>query len=185
MDNTEAKPNLFSRFPKLRYAWIPVVLIALDRLTKYWANSVLREREYIPVIGDAVTFRYLENTGAAWGSFHGKVDILLILSALLIVGILFVIARIPANKRFRPFTLCLLFIVSGALGNLYDRLVYHHVKDFISFDIIHFPVFNVADIYVTCGTFLLAFLFLFYYKEEELDFLPFFGTKKNDKNDTE
>ncbi|MBO4627739.1 MAG: signal peptidase II [Lachnospiraceae bacterium] len=185
MDNKETKPNLFTRFPKLCYVWIPFVLIALDRITKYWANSVLRDKESIPVIGKAVTFRYLENTGAAWGSFHGKVDILLILSALLSVGILLIIARVPSGKRFRPFTLCLIFIVSGALGNLYDRLVYHHVKDFISFDIINFPVFNVADIYVTCGTFVLAFLFLFYYKEEELDFLPFFGSKKENEKSSE
>jgi len=185
-----SKTKLSERFPKLCYAWLPVLLVAIDRISKVWVNTVLKEKECIPIIGNAVTFRYIENSGAAWGIFNNSVDVLTIASVLVIVGILFILKRVPSDKRFRPLLLTLLLIISGAFGNLYDRLVYHHVKDFISFDVIHFPVFNIADIYVTCATFLLVILLLFVYKEDELSFLPFFGgdtqnqSKKSD-GDTE
>ena len=64
--------------------------------------------------------------------------------------------------------ICILFF-AGALGNFIDRVFRNYVVDFFYFKLIDFPVFNVADIYVTVGTFILAFLLLFYYKEEDLD----------------
>ena len=62
-------------------------------------------------------------------------------------------------------------LTGGALGNMIDRIRLGYVVDFISFTLIDFPIFNVADIYVTCATIVLALLILFYYKEEELDCL--------------
>ena len=62
-------------------------------------------------------------------------------------------------------------IAAGAAGNLYDRITLKYVRDFIYFSLIDFPVFNVADIYVTCSVFVLAFLIFFYYKEEDLQFI--------------
>ena len=163
------------RFPKLRLLWLPVVLVLLDQATKYWAVSYLKPRESIPVIGRQVTFRYLENRGAAWGMLSGKLDVLSILTVILMLFLLYLVSKVPAERRFLPITVCLLAIISGAFGNLIDRIWRHHVVDFISFDVINFPVFNVADIYVTCCTILLAILILFKYKENELKFLPFFG----------
>ena len=64
------------------------------------------------------------------------------------------------------------------MGNLIDRLHQGYVVDFFYFELIHFPIFNVADIYVTCGTALLIVLFFFYYKEEDLEVLISFGKKK-------
>jgi signal peptidase II len=60
-------------------------------------------------------------------------------------------------------------MLAGALGNLYDRIVYRYVIDFIYFSLINFPVFNVADIYVTCGLILFVLLYIFFYKENELE----------------
>ena len=62
-------------------------------------------------------------------------------------------------------------LAAGALGNLIDRMRYSYVVDFLYFKLIDFPVFNVADCYVTVGAVLLAVLILFVYKEEELGFL--------------
>ena len=73
------------------------------------------------------------------------------------------------TKKLLPLRICAVFIFSGAIGNFIDRLKLGYVVDFFYFKLIDFPVFNVADIYVTVGTFILAFLLSFYYKEEDLD----------------
>lgn len=62
---------------------------------------------------------------------------------------------------------CLDLIAAGAVGNLIDRISLSYVRDFIYFSLIDFPVFNVADMYITCATFTLLLLSLLYYKEED------------------
>lgn len=168
---------------KLCLLWLPVLLVAIDQVTKFAVRKWLEPKEYITIIGKSVTFRYVENRGAVWGIFQGKVDILSIVTVFMIALILLLIARIPSGKRFRPMLITMIVLFSGAFGNLIDRIFFHFVTDFISFDIINFPVFNVADIYVTCSAFVLLFLFCFYYKEEELSFLPFFGSEKKSETD--
>jgi signal peptidase II len=64
-------------------------------------------------------------------------------------------------------------IAAGAIGNMIDRIRYDYVVDFIYFVFINFPIFNVADIYVSISTFVLIFILLFYYKEEDLNFISF------------
>ncbi|MBR5712544.1 MAG: signal peptidase II [Lachnospiraceae bacterium] len=166
---------------KIYYLWIPIILVLIDQLTKLWAIDRLKNGSHIRVIGENVTLRYVENRGAAWGVLSGKLDILTILIVLLVIGVMIVLARVPSTKRFRPLLICLLCIVSGAFGNLFDRIRLGYVVDFISFDVIHFPVFNVADIGITCSVILLAILMLFVYSEEELSFLPFFGSSETKK----
>ena len=72
----------------------------------------------------------------------------------------------------------LILIAAGAIGNLIDRVRLGYVVDFFYFSLINFPVFNVADIYVTVSSFYLVILLLFVYKESDLEFLAF-KTKKN------
>ena len=74
-------------------------------------------------------------------------------------------------------------IIAGALGNWIDRLRQGYVVDFIYFKPIDFPVFNVADIYVTCSAFLIIFLLIFYYTEEEAAGIPFLGGKAGDRKE--
>ena len=89
--------------------------------------------------------------------------------------ILFLIAffyiRMPEGKRFFLMRTVAVLLAAGAVGNLIDRMRYSYVVDFLYFKLIDFPVFNVADCYVTVGAVLLAVLILFVYKEEELGFL--------------
>ena len=70
-----------------------------------------------------------------------------------------------------PLYITCILVVSGALGNFIDRLTLAYVRDFIYFKIINFPVFNVADIYVTVSVILFIILLLFIYKESDFDFL--------------
>ena len=84
------------------------------------------------------------------------------------------------DKKYRWLRFILVLLTAGALGNLIDRLRLNYVIDFFYFELINFPIFNVADIYVTVGMALLLILVLFYYKEEELEVLWPFRKRKHE-----
>ena len=92
--------------------------------------------------------------------------------------IAYVLFRMPDDKKYNIMHALLVMVAAGACGNMIDRIRHDYVVDFISFVIINFPIFNVADIYVTVATFLFVILFLFYYKENDFDFLTFKQQKK-------
>ena len=144
--------------------------LIIDQLTKYIARDTLKSGEKV-LIKKVLEFRFLKNTGAVWGSFHGKAIVLGIVSLLLIAGIVYVLSLIPCNKKNLPLIFALSFNLCGAVGNLIDRLCFGYVTDFIYFSLINFPIFNVADIYVTCSTILLIILILFVYKDEDFEWL--------------
>ena len=73
------------------------------------------------------------------------------------------------TKKYAPLRICAIFILAGGLGNFIDRVRLNYVVDFFYFELIDFPIFNVADIYVTVTMFVLLYLIFFYYKEEDLD----------------
>lgn len=77
--------------------------------------------------------------------------------------------NISGLKGYTAARICLIFIISGGIGNMIDRIKLGYVVDFISLDIINFPVFNVADIYVTLFTIILFILILFKYNDEQFE----------------
>ena len=87
---------------------------------------------------------------------------------------------IKGKRSILAISILLVLIFSGAAGNIIDRLCVDAVTDFLYFKLINFPVFNVADIYVTVSGILVAILLIFYYKEEDLDFLKFKRKKNNE-----
>lgn len=147
-----------------------LVLTAFDLFTKSVAVSTLEGGKRIPLISGVLEFYYIQNRGAAFGIFQDGTFILGVISAIALFALIFIYLRIPDGKKYLPLRLVLIFIAAGAAGNLYDRVTLQYVRDFIYFSLIDFPVFNVADIYVTCSVFILAFLILFYYKEDDLQF---------------
>ena len=157
------------------------VLVAVDLFTKVCAVDALRGSAPIPLIDGVLELRYLENRGAAFGMFQNGTVFFSVVAIAAMTLIAVVFYRTPQKRRFLPFRIILIFIAAGAMGNLIDRIRLGYVRDFIYFRLINFPIFNVADIYVTCCTFLLAFLILFVYKDEELDFL--FGRRRSGGNE--
>lgn len=143
------------------------LLILLDQYTKRLAVLHLKGRPSFILLDRILEFSYLENTGAAFSSFSGKQTFLIVLTILVITVLAWRYFTLPAKKRYLGIQICLLFVISGALGNLIDRLCRRYVVDFIYFVPINFPKFNVADIYITVGIAVLAALMLFYYSEEE------------------
>ncbi len=142
-------------------------LLLADQYTKRLAALHLKGRPPFVLIDRVLEFSYLENTGAAFSSFSGMQTFLIILTTLVIFVLAWRYFTLPAGRRFVWIRLCLLFILCGAVGNLIDRVLRHYVVDFIYFVPINFPKFNVADIYITVGVFVLAALMLFYYSDEE------------------
>jgi signal peptidase II len=135
--------------------------LVIDRITKIWALNRLTEGGDIVIIKNLFGFSYLENRGAAFGIFQNKVLPLAIITSAVILGMIYYLVKYkPASKLLR-YSLAL--IISGALGNLIDRFAYKYVVDFILWhykDVYYFPTFNVADMMVVVGTFLLAICIL-------------------------
>ena len=148
-----------------------IVLIALDQWTKHLAVLRLKGQSPIVLWDGVFELHYLENRGAAFGILQGQKAVFLVCTLLILILIVFFYNRLPAGKRFFMMRLVAVFLAAGAVGNLIDRMRYSYVVDFLYFTLIEFPVFNVADCYVTVGAVLLAVLILFVYKEEELGFL--------------
>lgn len=143
---------------------IIVLGFILDRVTKIWAKS-LQGTDGIVVIKNFFDFSYLENRGAAFGIFQNKVIFLSIFTFMIIGGVIFYLFKYKPKSKFIRISLAL--IISGALGNLYDRVFYKYVVDFISLhykEVYYYPTFNIADIMVVVGTIVLAISIL---KEEE------------------
>lgn len=143
---------------------IALFIAGLDRLTKLWAVRQLKGKGEILVLGNFFQLVYVENRGVAFGLFS-KLNFLLPVLTLVLIALLIVMAR-KYKKKGKRALIPLAFIIGGAVGNLIDRLTTGYVVDFFSFNFgnYHFPVFNVADIFVTLGTF---FLLIFFLREEE------------------
>lgn len=148
-----------------------IILVLIDQGTKYLAVQNLKDRAPVPLIDGVFELHYLENRGAAFGMLQNQKVFFIFIAVVILTAICYVIFRMPVKKRYRSMNFFLVLIASGAVGNMIDRFRYDYVVDFLYFVLIHFPIFNVADIYVTCATILLAFFLMFVYKEDELRFL--------------
>lgn len=147
------------------------LLLFFDQYTKHQAVIHLKGQPSFVIIDHILEFSYLENTGAAFSSFSGRQTFLILLTSIVILIMIWKYLTLPSKKRFDGMRICLLFIVSGAVGNLIDRITQQYVVDFIYFVPIDFPKFNMADIYITVGIVLLAVLLFFYYSDEEFETL--------------
>ncbi len=172
---------------RLRHIILLVALIGIDQLVKFLVRSNLMNQEPLVIIPNKIlNLQYHENTGAVWGILSGRVDFLRILTLMILAVIVFLYVKIPNQKRYNPLKLLAVFIIAGALGNLIDRFFLGHVVDFIYFEFIDFPLFNVADCYLTISSILLVVLALFYYKDEDFAFLEdVLGKKKPEASVTE
>ena len=155
---------------KLRHLLYLIILIALDQLTKYFAVTQLK-KEPITIIPNVFKLLYHENTGAVWGILSNQTGLLIVFSSIIMIAMVFFYFKIPDNKRYNFLRIVLVFITAGAIGNLIDRIFRKYVVDFLYFELIDFPIFNVADCYVTVASIALIILFIFYYKDEDFEFL--------------
>ena len=163
---TKEKRSLFVRF-LIGF----VILVGLDQWTKGLDSAYLKGNSPLVLIRGVFELYYSENRGAAFGIFQDQKIFLVVLTSLILVGVCYVLWKIPADKKYIFLKLLCFLITAGGIGNLIDRIRLDYVIDFIYFAPIDFPVFNVADIYVSVGMVLLFIVVLFYYKDEDFNFL--------------
>lgn len=148
-------------------------LTAVDQYTKHLAIVHLKGKQSFQLVSGVFELQYLENRGAAFGLFQDRQIIFMVGAVLIFFIVLYFYAKIPHRKRYCLMRVYAVLIVSGALGNMVDRIRFDYVVDFFYFSLIDFPIFNVADCYVVIGCILFAFSLLFYYSEEELSCFSF------------
>lgn len=165
--------------------WVYTVIgilgfVFFDQLSKVLAITKLKNNDSITLIKGFFDLTYVENKGAAWGVLSGRMSILVIITILIIPLFILCMIRINKNKRllnsskskvisFLHFDMILL--LAGAIGNFLDRIVNGYVVDFFQFTFIDFPVFNVADCYITVGAAVFIIIYIFMLKEEEITLL--------------
>ncbi|MCC6572814.1 MAG: signal peptidase II [Planctomycetes bacterium] len=170
-----AKPNFLSQAVGQKVIFWAVLLVSLiaDIASKAWADITLRPfgDKVVPVIPNVLAWKWAENKGAAFSILDGRADILSIIAAVVLLAVFVYMVRTKPERKI--FLIALGMVAAGAMGNLYDRILLGHVRDFIFFDFdlpLHekfsfipqrWPVFNVADMSILGGVGTLVVLSLF------------------------
>ncbi len=136
---------------KKRWLMMVPIFFFLDRALKIWAAQDLAHRPggYMELIPGVLRLRYIENDGAAFSLFAGNSVLLIGLTGLIMLGLLLYLIR--ANHADKLTWLALATVLGGGLGNLYDRIAYGKVIDYLEPVFVSFAVFNLADVFVVCG----------------------------------
>ena len=145
-------------------ALFSAAIAAADQITKYITVANIPLYGAVPFIPGVVRFTYVRNTGAAFSSFQGQQWLFALVFAVFTVLVLWEYFKSPM-----PFTKldrwCIAAIYGGALGNMIDRVRLGYVVDMIEAEFMTFPIFNVGDIFITCGCFAMLFSLFFINKE--------------------
>lgn len=139
-------------------------IVVLDQFVKYLVVSNIALYGHVDFLPGFLGFTYVRNTGAAFSSFEGQQWLFALIFAVFTAGILY-----EYFKKSMPFTTlerwCVAAIYAGGLGNMIDRVRLGYVVDMIETEFMNFPVFNVADCFITCGCILLAVHLVFWNRE--------------------
>lgn len=166
-ENDKRKTFLFVRFHRV---CDPGGIRSVD---KGACQRIFKGKLPLVLIRGVFELYYSENRGAAFGMLQEKQLFFFLIAVLVLAGVLYMLWRMPDGKHYRPLAVCLMLIASGAVGNMIDRITQSYVVDFLYFSLINFPIFNVADCYVTCSAVGLVLLIMFYYKDEDMAVFSF------------
>lgn len=164
---------LKKRWMLLLDALLILLLLALDQWTKHLAVVHLKNSRALSLIDGVLELKYLENRGSAFGILQNQKFFILFVGFVFMAAVLFFLFKLPMAKKFVIVHVLLSAVVAGGTGNMIDRFRFDYVVDFIYFALINFPIFNVADCYIVVSTIGLFILFMFVYKEKDLEFLSF------------
>ena len=148
----------------LFYALFAAGIVAADQFTKYLTVAQIALGERVEWMPGFLGLTYVQNTGAAFSSFEGMQWLFALIFALFTVAIVWEYRQ--NSMKFSKFEWwCIIAIYGGGLGNMIDRIRLGYVVDMIAVDFIDFPVFNVADCFITCGCIALLVSLVFFNKE--------------------
>lgn len=132
-----------------------VLLLVLDLVTK-----AVFEGKFITLIKGVFSISSTHNTGAGFSIFSNQTVFLLVITGIFLV-LFSLFLFFDKDKKTKLWWICVALIYSGAIGNMIDRIMFGYVRDFLYFELINFPIFNIADICLTVGITLFAINFLF------------------------
>ena len=139
-------------------------IVVADQLTKLWVVKAIPLYGHVDMLPGFLGLTYIQNRGAAWGSFEGMIWLFALIFAAFTVGLIW-----EFSKKKLPFTTfdrwCIAAIWAGGLGNMIDRIRLGYVVDMIQTEFISFPIFNVADCFITCGCIALLVSLLIFNRE--------------------
>ena len=161
----------------IKKIFIPIIsilaLISIDQITKFIAKTNLVGSPKVLIDG-VLELRYVENSGAAFGILGGAMWLFYLITFIVLAAIIFIYIKVLSRKGFLPLRILSVFIFAGAVGNFIDRIRLGYVVDFVYISLINFPVFNIADIFVSWSAVLVLILLIFKYKDSD------FKLKKED-----
>lgn len=138
-------------------------IVAADQLTKLWILANVPLHTQVPVIPGVMHLTYVQNTGAAFSSFQGQQWLFVLVFALFTAAVVWEFTT--KKMGFSTFERwCVAAIYAGGLGNMIDRVRMGFVVDMFAVEFINFPVFNVADCFITCGCIAMVFSLVFFNK---------------------
>lgn len=146
------------------FGLLSAALLAADQWVKAWTVAHLELGETADLFPGFLELMRVHNYGAAWSSFSGQKWLLLGVTSVIIVAVLWALAKKLVRHPLGIFAGCL--IISGGVGNLVDRLRLGYVVDMLHFQFWpSYPTFNVADVCIVCGAILGAVYYVFLYEK--------------------
>lgn len=143
-----------------------IVLTIFDQITKFFTHNYMQVGETHGIIDDFFHISYVQNRGVAFGMMQGKIPIITIVSVIAAIGIIFYLFKHHKSlPKFQYYSY--IFICSGAVGNIIDRIYRGFVVDMFDFRGIWSYVFNVADVYINIGVALMILDMILEYKENK------------------
>ncbi len=148
----------------LLFSLFAAAIVAVDQFTKYLTVAAIPLYGRVDFLPGFLSFTYAQNTGAAFSTLEGMQWLFVLVFLVLTVAVV-----VEYRKKAMPFTTferwCIAAVYGGGLGNMIDRVRLGYVVDMIRTDFMNFPVFNVADCFITCGCFALIVSIIFFNKE--------------------
>lgn len=145
---------------------VAMVWLAFDRITKVHFDSYALGEDIAGPFAGIFQFTLVHNTGGAWGVFSGSTLALGIFSLAISIVVAIIVVRFARRSNW-VLTLGGALVVAGGIGNAIDRFIQGYVVDFIELSFMDFPVFNIADIGVTCGVVLIFIAVIFFWRGDD------------------
>ena len=160
---------------------IVIGLVLLDQISKIIVVNNMQLYKQVLFVDPLLNFRFTYNEGAAWSILSDHRWILAVVSILASVALLYLMKDFSLKKE-KMYSISLALITGGAIGNGIDRIFREHgVVDFLEFGFMEFPIFNLADTFLTIGVFMLGIYVIFISKDGILPFM----NKKEKKSEEE
>ena len=146
------------------YYILAAIIVAVDQFTKFLTVQNIDLYEIVEVIPNVLSWMYIRNTGAAWSILEGQMWFFYLITIIVVGAVIYYLQKFGKNSRL--FSIALALILAGSIGNFIDRIRFEYVIDMVRLEFINFPIFNVADMSLSIGVFLMI-IFVFIYERNE------------------